>query len=349
MLTERQLEVLLSVVYEFIESGEQVGSRTLSKRYLTGRSAATIRNEMADLEEMGYLMQPHTSAGRVPTTQAYRLFVDTVLQRRRGADASRSRWIENLRAHRSGVAGALERASEMLTELSSYVGVAAVTQIKQARLQKIDLLPVDSLHVLLLVILEGGIVHHKVVSMPAELSPSELEDLARRLNTFSGREWGEIRSILSEHIETELAKYARLCRDALAEMDTILAEEQTTVFTGSLANLLNVPDFQDIARFRALFSIIEQEDALVDLMRRHANDGIGVIIGEEHDMPELRSCSVVMSSATADGSQTMLGVIGPKRMNYEKVISVLDRVLSDISESLGDGGDAERGGSHERK
>lgn len=336
MLTERQLEVLLSVVYEFIESGEHVGSRTLSKRYLTGRSAATIRNEMADLEDMGYLMQPHTSAGRVPTTMAYRLFVDTVLQRRRANETRDRMWVENLQAHRSGVEGALASATEMLTQLSSYVGVAAVTQLRQARLQKIDFIPVDSSHVLLLVILEGGIVHHRVVNMPHELPREALDDLARRINTLAGHEWVDVRQVIKEHISSELDRYADLCRKALIEMDGILAGEQTTLFTGSLSNLLNVPDFQDIARFRALFSILEQESELVGLMRRHAvADGIDVIIGEEHDVPELENCSVVMSSARTDGAQTMLGVIGPKRMNYEKVISVLDRVLEDLADSFG--------------
>ena len=349
MLTERQLEVLLSVVHEFIESGEHVGSRTLSKRYLTGRSAATIRNEMADLEEMGYLMQPHTSAGRVPTTMAYRLFVDTVLQRRRANETYGGQWVENLKAHRNGVEGALTSASEILTELSSYVGVAAVTQLKQARLQKIDFIRVDTAHVLLLMILEGGIVHHRVVNMPHELPQDTLEDLARRINTLAGHEWGEIRAILKEHIASELDRYADSCRKALIEMDNILAGEQTTLFTGSLSNLLNVPDFQDIARFRALFSILEQEGALVDLMRKHAGtEGIDVIIGEEHDMPELENCSVVMSSATSENRQTMLGVIGPKRMNYEKVISVLDRVLQDITESCEGAGDAPGSGIKER-
>lgn len=342
MLTERQLEVLLSVVYEFIESGEHVGSRTLSKRYLTGRSAATIRNEMADLEEMGYLMQPHTSAGRVPTTMAYRLFVDTVLQRRQPSDARGGRWADNLKAHRNGVAGALASATELLSQLSSYVGVAAVTQLTQARLQKIDFIPVDSSHVLLLVVLEGGILHHRVINMPYELSPDALEDLARRINALSGRAWTEVRTMIKDHISSELDRWSDLCRKALVEMDSMLEMEQTTVFTGSLSNLLNVPDFQDIARFRALFSILEQEDALADLLRsRSGTGGIDVIIGGEHDRPEMENCSVVMSSGTSGSSRTMLGVIGPKRMNYEKVISVLDRVLADLTELQGrkdDGG-----------
>lgn len=333
MLTERQLEVLLSVVHEFIESGEHVGSRTLSKRYLTGRSAATIRNEMADLEEMGYLMQPHTSSGRVPTTRAYRLFVDAVLQRRRASDESGHAWIEHLRAHRNGVEGALTSASELLTELSSYVGVAAVTQLRQARLSKIDFIRVDTAHVLLLVVLEGGVVHHKMIAMPYDLPQDALEDLARRINTLVGYEWGEVRRILQNHILQELGRYADSCRRALEEMDSILAGEQTMLFTGSLSNLFSVPDFKDIGKFRALFSILEQENALAEVMRKLVrNDGIGVIIGDEHDVPELENCSVVMSSASTEGHRTMFGVIGPKRMNYEKVISVLDRVLREMAD-----------------
>lgn len=332
MLTERQLEVLLSVVHEFIESGEHVGSRTLSKRYLTGRSAATIRNEMADLEEMGYLLQPHTSAGRIPTTRAYRLFVDTVLQRR-ASNETRREWIDNIKVHRDGVEGALSSATDLLTQLSSYVGVAAVTQLKRARLSKIDFIRVDTSHVLLLVILEGGIVHHKMIAMPHDLSQDSLEDLARRINTLSGQEWGEVRRIVGGYINQELDRYADSCRKALGEMDRILESGQTTLITGSLANLLNVPDFQDIARFKALFSILEQEDSLMELLKKYAkNDGLGVIIGEEHQMPELENCSVVLATSSDEGEQTMLGVIGPKRMNYEKVISILDRVLQNLGD-----------------
>ncbi|MDR1916403.1 MAG: heat-inducible transcriptional repressor HrcA [Synergistaceae bacterium] len=332
MLTERQLEVLLSVVHEFIESGEHVGSRTLSKRYLTGRSAATIRNEMADLEEMGYLIQPHTSAGRVPTTRAYRLFVDTVLQRRQPGEHAHGEWVDHLRAHRNGVEGALTSASELLSQLSTYVGMAAVTQLKQAQLTKIDFIRVDTSHFLLLVILEGGVVHHRVVNMPCDLSQDILEDLARRINTLAGHNWGEVRTILQSYIMQELGKYEDSCRRALNELDEILAGEHTTLFTGSLSNLFNVPDFQDVGRFRALFAILEQEHELAKLIRNYGtSDGIEVIIGEENNVPELENCSVVLSSSSSEGQQTVLGVIGPKRMNYEKVISALDRVLRDIA------------------
>ncbi|MDR1482365.1 MAG: heat-inducible transcriptional repressor HrcA [Synergistaceae bacterium] len=339
MLTERHLEVLLSVVHEFIESGEHVGSRTLSRRYLTGRSAATIRNEMADLEEMGYLMQPHTSAGRAPTTRAYRLFVDTVLQRRSHRDLDRGEWVEHLKAHRNGLQGALTNATELLTQLSNYVGVAAFTQLKQARLSKIDFIRVDTSHVLLLLVLEGGIVHHRIITMPYDLPQESLEDLTRRINTLAGHAWNEVRILLHGYIAQELGGYADSCRKAIDEMDRLLAAEHTTLFTGSLSNLFSVPDFQNIARFRALFSILEQESELVDLLRKYSRvDGIGVIIGEEHDVPELENCAVVFSSSSTEGQRTTLGIIGPKRMNYEKVISVLDRVLHDMTELPDDSG-----------
>ncbi|MDR1650831.1 MAG: heat-inducible transcriptional repressor HrcA [Synergistaceae bacterium] len=348
MLTERQLEVLLSVVHEFIERGEEVGSRTISKRYLKGRSAATIRNEMADLEDMGYLMQPHTSAGRVPTTRAYRLFVDAVLQRRAHEDRAGGEWTGRLREHRDGVRGALARASELLSQLSNYVGMAAVTQLKQARLNKIDFVRVDTSHFLLLVILDGGVVHHRVINMPCDLSQETLEDLARKINTMSGYEWSEVREALQNYIMRGLGKYADSCRKALEELDSILAGEQTTLFTGSLSNLFDIPDFQDIGRFRALFSILEQEGELARLLGQYGKkDGLGVIIGEENQAPGLEGCSLVLSSSSTEGTRTMLGVIGPKRMNYERVIAALDRVLCDI-EGLSENPDGEGDGHDQR-
>jgi heat-inducible transcriptional repressor len=336
MLTERQLEVILSVVHEFIESGEEVGSRTLSKRYLRGRSAATIRNEMADLEEMGYLMQPYTSAGRVPTTRAYRIFVDTMLQRLPHNERGHG-WIKHLEAHRDGLRGALSKASEMLSQLSNYVGMAAVTQLEQIHLRKIDFIRVDSAHFLLLVILEGGIVHHRMITMSCDLSQDILEDLARKINALAGYEWSEVREMLCNYISGELGRYADSCVSALAELDAILAGERTKLYTGSMSNLFDVPDFQDIGKFRALFSILEQESELAKLLAQYGmKDGIGVVIGEENTAPELQNCSMVLSSSSDEGTRTILGVIGPKRMNYARVISVLDRVLCDMEGAEGD-------------
>jgi heat-inducible transcriptional repressor len=231
----------------------------------------------------------------------------------------------------------------MLSQLSNYVGMAAVTRLTQARLSRIDFIRVDTSHFLLLVILEGGIVHHRMVSVPCDMSQDMLEDLARKINTLEGYKWSEVREILRSYIALELGRYADSCEHALEELDAILAVETTTLYTGSMANLFDVPDFQDIGRFRALFSILEQEAELLKLLAQYGKkDGIGVIIGDENKAPELENCSVVLSSTSTEGARTILGVIGPKRMNYERVISVLDRVLRDmeeISEKPDDEGD----------
>jgi heat-inducible transcriptional repressor len=274
---------------------------------------------------------------------AYRLFVDAVLQRM-PRDERGGGWIARMREHREGVRGALARASELLSKLSSYVGMAAVTQLTQARLSRIDFIRVDSSHFLLLVILEGGLIHHRMISVPYDLSQETLEDLARKINALEGYQWNEVREALRSYMARELGRYADSCERALAELDAVLAGESTTLCTGSMANLFDVPDFQDIGRFRALFSILEQEGELVRLLKQYGkNDGTCVIIGDENAAPEFENCSVVLSSSSSEGTRTTLGVIGPKRMNYERVISVLDRVLRDmveISEKQDGEGDA---------
>ena len=333
MLTERQLEVVLSVVYEFIQSGENVGSRTVSKRYLTGHSAATIRNEMADLEEMGYLVQPHSSSGRIPTTRAYRLYVDAVLQRRRLQERESGDWLNKLNDHRKGIEGALSSASELLSQMSNYVGVAGVMQLQVARLNKIDFIRVDSEKVLLLVILEGGIIHHRIIQMPYDISQDSLGDLGRRINTMAGHSWSEVKESLGRYIYQELGEYANHCRKALLELDSVLSATSTKLFTGSVGHLLNLPDFQDLSRLKAIFSILEQEESLSDLVRNITPDaGVKIVIGEENELSEMKDCSLVVSSFGMEGQRAVLGIIGPKRMNYERVLSVLDGVLSGFLE-----------------
>lgn len=335
MLTERQLEVVLSVVSEFIQRGENVGSRTVSKRYLTGSSAATIRNEMADLEEMGYLLQPHTSSGRVPTTLAYRLYVDSVLQKRRSLVAEAQEMPRRLlQDQRRGIEAFLSYASELLGNLSNYMGVAAITQLRELCFHRVDFVRLDTANLLLLIVLEGGYVHHRVVPMPYDLSQDSLEELTRKINSFAGCTWSEVREILQGYIAQELGAYENACRRALSELDGMLSSTTTRLVTSSMSQLLNLPDFQDMARIKALFSILEQEEELANLVKDcGAQDGVHVVIGEENKLPEMRHCSLVLASSEDVTQRTILGIIGPQRMDYEKVITVLDRVLTELSTS----------------
>lgn len=326
MLTERQLEIVLSVVYEYIKNGESVGSRTVSRRYLTGHSSATIRNEMSDLEEMGFLRQTHTSSGRIPTTLGYRLYVDSVLQR---LDSHRhgKEWLRKLTEHKKGIEGALESATEMLSQVSSYVGVAALSPLDTVRFQRVDFVRMGEHNVLLLVVLQGGLVHQKVLNMPWDISQESLDDLARRINLFAGQAWTDIKKSLHSYITRELMEYREACEGALKELEGIMVMPSMKVFTGSMSQMLALPDFQDLGRIQALYSFLEQEDGMASLINSCSRDGLNVRIGEENDSPAMKKASLVAASTVSNGQRATIGVIGPERMDYEKVIAAIDRVL----------------------
>jgi heat-inducible transcriptional repressor len=332
MLTERQLEILLAVVYEYIQTGDSVGSRTVSKRYLPGRSAATIRNEMSDLEEMGYLFQPHVSAGRIPTTRAYRLYLDSVLQRSRPAPRS-VEGHSGLRDHRKDIEGALHYATDLLGRLTRCVGVAALAPISRSRLTRIDFVRVDTRNILALVVLEGGVVRHRIVPVPCDLSQDALDELARRVNLIvSGRSYEEVRRILAERLREELTEAEASCRAALEELDQILGGDDVRLFTGSAGRLLDLPDFQDLGRLRALFSILEEGEPLIRLVRDLPPEGgVQAILGEENPVPEMKDCSLVLASTEIRERRLVVGIVGPLRMDYEKTIATLEGVLADLT------------------
>ena len=329
MLTERQLEVVLSVVYEYIRSGESVGSRTVSRRYLTGHSSATIRNEMSDLEEMGFLKQTHTSSGRVPTTQGYRLYVDSVLQRL-DSKSHFEKWTKSLGEHQGGIDGALESASGILSKVSDYVGVAAVTPLDIVKFQRVDFVRMGEQSVLLLVVLQGGLVHQKMIALPWNISQDYLDELAHRLNFFAGCPWSEIKNSVGDYIADELRDYRDSCEKAIKELEKIMLSPSMKVFTGSMSHMLKLPDFQDLGRIQALYSFLEQEESMADLVNSCSKDGMNILIGEENDSPAMKRSSLVAASMVADGQRAVIGVIGPERMNYEKVIDAIDRVLQGL-------------------
>lgn len=327
MLTERQLEIVLSVVYEYIRSGESVGSRTVSKRYLSAHSPATIRNEMSDLESMGFLSQPYASAGRVPTTRAYRLYVDAVLQRTR-VRGSRLQLAEALRRKRRDLEGFLDEAMDLLGRITHYVGIGAIAPLNDVVVSKVSFIRVDHGNALLLVVLEGGLVHHKVIPMPWDLSRDVLDQFSNKVNAvISGRPWPQVRSTLEGYLMRELSDISDACRAALSTLDEIMKGKPFKVFTGRVSQMLSLPDFRDLSRLKAFFSLLEQEEELAELVAKHSvGNGVSVVIGEESQRPELEECSLVLASSPRGSAKTIVGILGPKRMDYEKVISVLEDV-----------------------
>jgi len=333
MLTERQLEIVLAVVYEYIKTGEPVGSRTIAKRYLMGRSAATIRNEMADLEEMDFLYQPHTSAGRLPTPKAFRVYVDAILRRQRSPGDEYQYWVRELKRKRDDLESALRYATKLLGNLTNCIGVAAVGPAEEAVLQKVELVKVAERTALLIVILKGGLLHHKAIQLPQEMDQQTLDELSQRITVVaSGKSWRKVRDALLKYVMQGLQSYAENCKAALNEVDILLLKDSYHLFTGGKHNILSLPDFADLSRLQVVMALLEEESSIAELVQKFSPDkGLSVMIGKEDPAFPIEDCSVIMASNIADGKKTVLGLIGPVRMDYERSISVLETVLDSIS------------------
>ena len=336
MLTERQLEIVLSVVYEYIQSGEPAGSRTISKKYLRGSSAATIRNEMADLEEMGYFFQPHASAGRLPTSKAYRLYVDSIMQRRRTAPAEMEQWSKDIRERKVGIESILSYVSDLLGKATNCVGVAALSALDEVEIQRINFVRLGGSTVLLLVVLEGGLVHHTNIQLPCDLSQEILDNIARKISTVAcGRPWSHVRGALATYVLQGLENVWDTCREAVVQIDLLLSHKSSRLFFGGAQHILNLPDFQDIGKIQAVLSLLEQENSIADMVERYSiSQGVSVTIGDENAEEEMKDCSLVLVPSAGYGRRAVLGLIGPLRMDYEKSIAILESIAENLNDSL---------------
>jgi heat-inducible transcriptional repressor len=334
VLTERQLEIVLAVVYEYIQTGEPAGSRTIARKYLKGCSAATIRNEMYDLELMGYFYQPHTSAGRLPTSRAYRLYVDSILHRRRVPPVGFEYWKDGIREQKQGIESLLSYVSQLLGRVTNYVGVAAISSLHEVEIQHVDFVRLGGNTVLVIMVLKGGLVHHNIVALPCDLSQDSLEELARRINMICvGHPWSEVREVLYSYVIEGLERFSDACSEAIIQIDGMLQKYNYRLFTGGAQHILNLPDFQDISKLQAVLSLLEEESSLAEVVDRCSLErGVNISIGDENPEEEMQECSILMVPSRKRGRRTVLGVIGPMRMDYEKTISILEAMMADLEE-----------------
>ena len=329
MLSERQLGIVLAVVYEYIRTGEPAGSRTITKKYIKGLSPATIRNEMADLEEMGYFYQPHTSSGRLPTAKAYRVYVDSVTARERSRPREIVEWQQEISTRRSGIEDLLNYVAHMLSQLTNYVGVAVVSGLDDTEIQHIDLMPLGGIHILALIVLKGGLVHHSQFALPCEIEPGTIEELARRINTVaSGRSWSEVREVLYDYVLNGLEDVEEACRMAIRELDRFLTLQNYRFFSSGAQHILNLPHFQTLGRLQAVLSLLEQEKPLSRMVERcKLSESLNVSIGEENETQGMEESAMILIPAKTRQQKAVLGLIGPLRMDYERSINILEAMV----------------------
>jgi heat-inducible transcriptional repressor len=329
----RSREVLKALIQLHVATGEPVGSENLSRVLGRPLSPATIRNIMAELERQGYLAHPHTSAGRVPTDEGYRVFVDSLmghepLQPREAAAIDGA-----LRAGEAAPSQVLENASRVLSTLSRNVGFVLTPDIGRASFMHIDLVRLPHPRILVVMVSRTGIVTNKVIELEEQLGQDELQTCANYLNThFAGMGLAEIRGRLLDLMGEEKALYDSLLQRVISVGERAFAADTTdgdhgNVYLDGTANILEKPEFEDLDRMRALFKTFEEKSRLVRLLNACiSGDGMRIIIGHENPDPELRDLALVTAGYPVGGEPWGLGVMGSTRMEYARMIALVDHV-----------------------
>lgn len=334
-LDERKYLILQAIIDDYIMTAMPVGSRTISRKSGVGYSPATIRNEMSDLEELGYLAQPHTSAGRVPSNKAYRLYVDRLLKTAKLTTDERERMHEHLVDKSKRVEGVIRSAAEVLSDATKYTSVIVAPKLGTLRIKHVQLVPVADKTALLIIVTNAGIVKDAVIRVPGGLSADELYSISRMLTEkLADKPLEAVRQEFAEMLRNN-AENRRLLGEALQVIEQKLeSEDQSDVIIGGSANLLGYPEYSDVNKARNFLAVLESKDTIRKVLTRDGSMEVTIRIGPENQVPALNDCSIVTASyRVGDHSNGTLGIIGPTRMNYNRVISVLDfmgRALSDV-------------------
>jgi heat-inducible transcriptional repressor len=341
-LTDRERQVLEAVVRTYVDTAEPTGSRTVSRSFELGVSAATVRNTMSDLERKGYLFHPHTSAGRVPTDLAYRFFVDRLME----PAAPSAEALANLeRELGGGGSSAVERlilhATRALSVISNELGIAVAPRLEEAVLEKLELVHVSSNKVLLVASIGGGVVRTVYVDLPIEVPPETLVTVALALNErLAGQTLHEIRRTLPERlrdtsVEGTGAELMNIFVQSSAELFDLRQLDSSQLHLGPASVLASQPEFETGEQLKNLISLTEQRDLLVRAVGTRQHGGrLKITIGEENDSSVLSDFTLVTAEYTVGDLKGVIGVIGPTRMPYEKIVTIVDYTSSLVTRVL---------------
>jgi heat-inducible transcriptional repressor len=337
LLNERSRQILEAVIEDYILTAEPVGSRTITRRHPFDLSPATVRNVMSDLEEMGYLASPHTSAGRVPTDKAYRLYVDSLLAVRRVARNEREEIRRRCRIEGRDIGSVLRDTSRILSSISHYMGLVVAPRFTESILRQIEFVKLSGRRLLVILVSQTGSVQNKIIESDVEISSPDLERMNNYLNDMlQGLSIAQIKTRLLEEMQNEKLRYDHLLARAVTLSHQTLGDADSEIFLEGQANIMDLPEFSDVGRMKEVFRAFEEKNHLVNLLERClAAEGINIFIGSESRLSTMSGISLITSTyRTGRNSIGVLGVIGPTRMGYSRVIPVVDYTAKLVSRLL---------------
>ncbi|MBJ6725617.1 heat-inducible transcriptional repressor HrcA [Geomesophilobacter sediminis] len=336
-LTARSKQILQAVIEDYIATAEPVGSRTITRSHPISLSPATVRNVMADLEEMGFLVSPHTSAGRVPTDKAYRFYVNSILSAGNLQQGNQEEILKRCNFTGKDVDDVLKETSRLLSATSSYMGVVMAPRFAAHVYRQIEFVKLGSHRILAILVSQSGAVQNRLIQTEQEILQEDLVRMSNYLNELlHGLTIAQVRERLLQEMQSEKARYDSLFARALKLSEEVLGDDDREVFLDGQANILDQPEFADTAKMREIFRAFEQKNLLLDLLDRSLEaEGVQIFIGADSPLLRMEGMSLIASTyMTGKDTVGVLGVIGPTRMGYGKVIPIVDYTAKLISRLL---------------
>ena len=336
-MDERKRKILRAIVQDYIATAEPIGSRTIARKFDLGVSPATIRNEMADLEDLGLIEQPHTSSGRVPSDAGYRYFVDCLMDPQTVSDEQKE-IIERESSKRiHEIQEVISHTSRLLSELTNLTSIVLGPQKGKSTFGKMHFLPYQPGQVILVIVKENGTVENHIVDIGENLTTEELQQVAGVFNQkMRGYSLSQVKRSLLHEIYDELSRQRLLIDNTLDMLREILDdnEQEERIYLGGTLNMLNQPEFKDLGKVKTLFKVFEENESLKKLLHPY-QEGLNVTIGGENTLKEFKGCSVISATYKVNGLTIgAVGVLGPTRMDYGKAIAIVDFMTRSLTEIL---------------
>ena len=335
-LSERKLKILHAIIQNYLETGEPVGSRTISKYTDLNLSSATIRNEMADLEELGYILQPHTSAGRIPSDQGYRLYVDMLMEEK---EQELNEMQEQMLDKADRMEQLLSQAARVLANSTNYATMVSTPVSSANKLKFIQLSAVDEEQIIAVIVLGGNVIKNKIINVEEPLSNENLLKLNMLLNTtLTGMSIEEINLGLIARLKEQAGIHSGVVGNVLdAVAEVIQVDNDMQIYTSGATNIFKYPELSDKQSAQEIISAFEEKQQLNELvtqtLAREDNKGIQVYIGDESNVETMKDCSVVTATyELGEGMKGTIGIIGPKRMDYEHVLKSMKRLQNELDQ-----------------
>lgn len=340
LLDDRKKRILEAIIEEYNNTAEPVGSTKIANDYNLGFSPATIRNEMASLEELGYLEQPHTSAGRVPSSKGYRLYIDNIMKEKNLTAKEKAVIDEILQNDIIKIENLIHEATNILSRLTNYASIAMGPEIENCSVEEIKLVKIGNNRLMIVILADNGIIKESLVNYDGVIPEENIEIFNNFLNyKLKGRNFREIYENINSYVENELYNISNNIVPLMVEINNLLVDGNSKVYMEGATNMLALPELKKVDTLKNFLNIIETKDAIKELMKSGYDGNINVYIGQETAFDDLKDFTIITYKQSLNDKEVgTIGIIGPKRMDYKKVIPTIKYLGEAIQQKINQGG-----------